>query len=518
MKATLLKLEKEQIIDDFIELQERIPGLEEEAAKVPVLELRLEKMEQQFAKLQKMLFGQKSERFVAVTPDGQLVFELGLEAEKPQEIPEEEELTYTRKKKTRKEKPSRQALPADLRRETVVIEPKVDLTGALMIGEEVTEILEYRPGEFWVRRIVRTKYVWSKQEERGVAIAPLPSQPIDKGIPAASLLALIIVEKYVDHLPLYRQVQRFKRLGMRVPMSTICGWVAQSAELLSPLYHVLMKKVLECGYIQVDETTIKVLDQITKGKAHLGYHWIYHDPIRGLVLFDYRKGRSREGPEELLGQFCGYLQTDGYKVYDRFEKGSYPAITVLACMAHARRYFHDALKNDPKRAEQALLMIQQIYQIEREAREQNLSHEQRHILRQEKALPVLDQLKTWLFENLTQTTPKSAIGEAIAYSLRRWKKLCNYTLDGKLEIDNNLAENSIRPIALGRKNYLFAGSHKGAKHAAMLYSFLATCKKNGVEPYTWLKDVLSRIKEHPVNRLEELIPGKWQPLNEKANE
>ncbi len=192
--------------------------------------------------------------------------------------------------------------------------------------------------------------------------------------------------------------------------------------------------------------------------------------------------------------------------------GAWPEVTRVGCLAHARRYFFEAKENDPKRAKEALLIIQNLYKIEKEAREQNLSPQQRHELRQEKAIPLLEKLKNWLHENLPGTTPKSRIGKAIAYSLRRWQKLCNYTLDGKLEIDNNLAENSIRPIALGRKNYLFAGSHQAAQHAAIIYSFLATCKRNDVDPYTWLFDVLKRIKEHSVNRLDELLPGQWEPL------
>lgn len=495
MKTGLLKLKKAQLADEVIELRSRNAFLEH-----------------QMDLLKRMIFGQKRERFISQVPE-QFLLELGLEEVVRKE---EEEVTVTTTKKKRKEKPVRKPLPENLPRKTTVIEPDVDLAGAVKIGEEVTEWLEVKPAAFYVRRIVRPKYAWPDREEKGVAIAKLPSRPIHKSIAGASLLALIILNKYVDHLPLYRQVQRFGRLGVNISKSTMGDWIMRSCDLLDGLYLVLKAIVLSGRYIQADETTMRVLERCRagpngKGKAHLGYQWIYQDPLRGLVLFDYQKGRDQSGPENLLKDFIGYLQSDGYVVYDVFETGEYPDITTLACWAHARRYFDQAQKNDPKRAEQALILIQKLYKIEREAREDNLSHTQRKVLRAEKAVPVLDKLKIWLDQNLLETLPKSPIGEAIAYSLRRWNKLRVYTQDGRLEIDNNLAENSIRPIALGRKNFLFAGSHAGAKRAAMLYSFTATCKRTGVNPLHWLVDVLDRIKDHPKEQLEELLPHKWKP-------
>jgi hypothetical protein len=256
----------------------------------------------------------------------------------------------------------------------------------------------------------------------------------------------------------------------------------------------------------VDETPIKVLDKDKKGTTHRGYHWVYHAPEQRLVLFDYREGRGREGPTECLSGFKGYLQTDGYVVYEDFANTK--GVTLLGCLAHARRKFDEAKDNDMTRAEYVLSEMQKLYAVERQAKENGLSIDERYQLRQQHAVPVLDNLKTWMIENYKAVLPKSVIGQALYYSLQRWDKLCAYTTDGRLQIDNNLVENAIRPVAIGRKNYLFAGSHNGARRAAMLYSFLGTCKMNNVNPFEWLQDVLTKIADHPVNDLQKLLPNK----------
>jgi len=254
----------------------------------------------------------------------------------------------------------------------------------------------------------------------------------------------------------------------------------------------------------VDETPIQVLDKTKKGKTHRGYHWIYYSPLERMVLFDYQHGRSREGPSRLLKNFSGYLQTDGYTVYDLI--GQRKSITHLNCMAHARRGFEKALPYEQEQAEYAMEMFQKLYAIEREARDGDLSTQQRYELRLDKALPIINKLGKWIVETYKTVLPKSPIGKALAYCIPRWDNLTNYLHDGSLEIDNNLAENAIRPIALGRKNYLFAGSERGAERAAMFYSFLGTCKKNNVNPFDWLKKVLEVIPEHKVSMLHELLP------------
>lgn len=254
-----------------------------------------------------------------------------------------------------------------------------------------------------------------------------------------------------------------------------------------------------------DETPIPVLIKDKPGSTHKGFHWVYYSPLEKLVCFDYRKGRGRDGPREFLDGFQGVLQSDGYNAYNEFENRE--GITMLACMAHTRRKFDKSLINDPDRASHMLSMIQNLYEVERKAREEGLTHDQRKELRQEVSVPILGEMETWLKDQLTDVLPKSSIGEAIQYTLKQWKRLVKYTEDGRWEIDNNLVENSIRPVAVGRKNYLFAGSHEGARRAAMIYSFLGTCKINDVEPFSWLKDVLTRIPDQSIQKLEELLPG-----------
>ncbi|MFM6408036.1 MAG: IS66 family transposase, partial [Microcystis sp.] len=465
-----------------------------EATCIELMHLRHE-----LDQLKRLVFGSRHERFIPTTPPEQL--SLGITPEqKPALVAATESIEYTRKKKqatTETIKTGRMKLPADLPREQVVIEPTEDVSGMKKIGEEITEELERIPGKLFVRQYVRPKYAKSNGE--GVVIADLPARPIDKGIPGPGLLAQIIIDKYTDHLPVYRQLQRFEREGIKLSSSTLTDWISGTCTLLEPLYEVLKKKVLSSDYLQADETPIKVLDKDKKGTTHRGYHWVYHAPIERLVLFDYREGRGREGPNEVLESFRGHLQTDGYAVYEDY--GRKVGVTLLHCMAHARRKFDEAKDNDLARAEYTLTEIQKLYAIEREARDNNLTAQQRYALRQEKSLDILTELKSWMLENYRSVLPKSTIGQALHYSLERFDKLMIYANNGKLEIDNNLVENAIRPVAIGRKNYLFAGSHNGAKRAAMLFSLLGTCKMNNVNPFKWLRITLDKIPLHPVNRL-----------------
>jgi transposase len=455
--------------------------------------------------LKRLVFGSRHERFVPATPPEQLALSLGTQPVASTQVAAVEKIEYTRKRKetTQKVHTGRMKLPADLPREQVVIEPQEDVTGWTRIGEEITEELERVPGKLFVRQYVRPKYARPKGE--GVVIGELPARPIDKGIAGPGLLAQIIIDKYTDHLPVHRQIQRFEREGIKLPASTLTDWIGQTCYLLDSLYEIHRQQVLSSTYLQADETPIKVLDKDKKGTTHRGFHWVYHAPEERLVLFDYREGRGREGPTECLKDFTGFLQTDGYAVYEDFDKKS--GITLLHCMAHARRKFDEAKANDLARASYVLTEMQKLYALERQAREHNLSQEDRYHLRQKQAVEILGGLKTWMLENYKAVLPQSAIGQALHYSLQRWDKLCLYTTDGRLQIDNNLVENAIRPVAIGRKNYLFAGSHNGARRAAMLYSFLGTCKINNVNPFDWLRHVLNVIPTHPVNQLRQLLPN-----------
>ncbi len=252
-----------------------------------------------------------------------------------------------------------------------------------------------------------------------------------------------------------------------------------------------------------------MIDKQKKGETHRGYHWVYYSPEKKLVLFDYQPGRGRKGPLKLLKDYKGYLQTDGYAVYERFE--SKEDILLVGCLAHARRKFEQALDNDKSRAEKVLLLMQHLYTVEREARQAGLSADERYLLRQEKARPLLDELGEYIVKEYEKVLPKSTIGKAFYYLASRYNKIYEYLHNGRLEVDNNLIENSIRPVALGRKNYLFAGSHAGAERAAMIYSLLGSCKLQGINPYDYLLDVLQRLPEQPMNRLAELLPPLWKP-------
>jgi transposase len=475
------------------------PTYQQLEAKVHLLEFELDK-------LRRLIFGQKRERYVPVIDVAQLNIPLEDEPLLAQKSRETEQINYTRTKKDKKHTPhGRQPLPAHLPRKDIVIEPDEDVSSLKKIGEQITEQLEYEAAKFYVNRYIRPKYALPQDE--GVIIADLPTRPIEKGIAGAGLLAHVLVSKFVDHLPLYRQRQQFKRAGVVLPLSTLTDWNKQTADLLEPLYNILRDKALSSCYLQADESSIRVLDREKKGTSHLGYIWVYHSPLQGLVLFDYRKGRSRAGPNEMLRNFEGYLQTDAYSGYN--EITAKKQVISVGCFAHCRRYFKEAQSVDSERAEWILLHYQKLYAIEAKARDQALDHETRFRLRQQYALPILDEIKTWLDDQCRHVLPKSVMGKAIGYALSNWKKLVRYTESGALEIDNNLIENQIRPLALGRKNYLFAGSHDGARRAAIIYSLVATAKRHDVEPFSYLKDVVSRISDHPFNKLELLLPPFW---------
>lgn len=455
--------------------------------------------------LQRQIYGSKGERFITPEMANQLKLELG-EIGKAEEPPELETITYDRKKvKQKPAHPGRYPLPAHLPRKEIVIEPEEDTNDLKKIGEEVTEALDYTPPKFFVNRYIRSKYALPEGE--GIITAPMPSRPIDKGLAEAGLLAVILLDKYLDHLPLYRQIQRFKRAGIRIPDSTIGDWVAQVCRLLGPLFEAHRNQVLTQWYLMVDETTIKVLDRQKKDNKHLGYFWAYYSPLEKLVYFDYQKSRGSPEPLKCLKNYQGYLQTDGYAAYNQFKDTE--GIVMLNCMAHARRKFFDAGEKH-KDVIYAMGVFQKLYAIEQQAREYQLTPQQRQAIREEKARPVWEEFKSWLIMTWPQHSPKSKLRNAVEYTLSRWKELGRYILKGELEIDNNLIENQIRPVALGRKNYLFAGSHNGARRAAMIYSLLGTCKMHGIEPFAWLKDVLERIPDHPVNRVEELLPQNWR--------
>lgn len=471
------------------------------------LEFENEKLKRENNQLRRLIFGQKRERFVPELNEDQLNLLASKDITSKSDKPETKHISgYSRKvSNKKKKKPVREEIPSHIPRQEIVIEPEEDITGLKKIGQEITEELEYEEAKFYVKRYIRPKY--ARKDDKGVAIGYLPTRPIEKGIAGPSLLSHILISKFVDHLPLYRQNQQFKRLGVEFAPSTMNGWVKSTTELLLPLFELERSLVLKANYLMVDETPIKVLDTAKPGTTHRGYYWVYYDPIGNHVFFDYRKRHSRDGPNTVLKYFQGHLQTDGYTGYN--ELASKPEVTPVGCMAHARRYFVEARDNDPERTTYILKLIQELYAIEKYARVKNLSHDDRYRLREKSSKPVMEIIKKWLNTEYEKVLPRSGIGGAIGYMLRHWSLLETYLTDGKLEIDNNLVENAIRPVALGRKNYLFAGSHKGAKRAAVIYTLVSNAKIQGKEPFSYLRDILSRIADHPYKNLHQLLPENW---------
>lgn len=475
-------------------------------------------LKQELAKLKQLIYGSRHERFIPSNNNpSQLALAIQAEEVAQCNITSVKKIEYTKVKTevVKTAHPGRHKLPEHLQRKEIIIAPQQNIEGYKKIGEEITEELDYEPGKLFVNKYVRPKY--AKPDHDGVIIATMPERPLPKAIAGAGLLAQIVIDKYVDHLPLYRQMERFKREGINIAYSTISDWVRGTVNLISPLYDAHKKIILASDYLHADETPIKVLAKDKKpacrtgrGETHRGYFWAYHNSIEKIILFEYQPGRGREGPQAMLKDFKGRLQVDGYTAYDFFKEEK--AITVLHCMAHARRKFYDATDNDKTRAEYALEQFAKLYAIERIAKEQQLDFTERLKLRKDEALPILQQLGRWMKQEYIKVLPKSPIGQALGYSIERWDELTIYTTDGKLNIDNNPVENSIRPVAIGRKNYLFAGSHEAAQRSAMLYSLLGTCKQQGINPFVWLKDVLQRINNHPINTIAELLPHNWKPL------
>jgi transposase len=447
----------------------------------------------QLTELKRMLFGVRSERSRHTENDPRQ-----LELFAPEELPqaaepvrETESITCERTKAKETKRPIRAALPEHLKRVEEVIEPEAIPEGAVKIGEVITEVLEYKEAEVYVRAIIRPKYTVPGSEGAGcVVVADLPSLPIPKSNAGAGLLSHICVSKFVDHLPFYRQIQIFKREKIPLAEATVKGWYRQTCQLLEPLYDKLQVHILTNDYLQIDESPMPVLSANKPGSTHRGYMWVIHAPVTHEVCFHYASSRAGKIVQDLLENYHGAIQTDAYVGYDQFKHRE--DIILLSCMAHARRRFEHAKDNVPTLSRQALEFFKKLYAVEREAREGGMTIEQRHELRKKKSLSVLEQFKEWLEEQRERALPRSAIGEAVSYTLNIWDRLERYLLSGKYEIDSNLIENQIRALALGRRNYLFAGNHEAARRNAMMYSFFACCKLTEVNPHIWLKDVLER--------------------------
>ena len=381
------------------------------------------------------------------------------------------------------------------------------------IGVENTDTVAIQPARMYVKRIVRHKFVLRSQlqiedpDRHAFLIAPLPETIRPKGMADASLLADILINKYVYHLPFYRQIQKYKELGVLLNDATIGDWFAAVCEKLRPLYDKLREQIMSSEYIQVDESTLPVIDN-EKHRAVKGYMWAVRDALTGSVYFHYDMGsRSGDTARKLIGGYRGAVQTDGYEVYEAFENA--PGKRMIGCWAHVRRKFVEALDENRKYASEAIVYIGKLYKIEEEMREADLSAKEVKERRQKESYPIIQEFEKWMDAVADKFKPKSRMGRALVYTYTLLPRLSRYVLDGRYNIDNNGIENAIRPLALGRKNYLFAGNHDAAVRAAIVYSLFSSCKAAGIETRVWLEDILVRLPGYK-GHLSCLLPGNWQ--------
>jgi transposase len=472
----------------------------------------IEKLTHENAVLKRLKFAAQSERFNA---EQRSLLDEALDADLQAVSEEIERLAPREKPAGEIKKPKRQPLPAEFPRREIRHEPESTSCscGCQMkrIGEDVAEKLDYQPGVFTVERHVRGKWACAKCEK--LVQAPVAPHVIDKGIPTSGLLAQVLVAKFADHLPLYRQEAIFGRAGLAIARSTLAQWVGSCGVQLQPLVDAMKAELLQQSVLHADETPVAMLDP-GAGKTHRAYLWTYCSTglqATKLVVFDFAESRAGRHPAEFLGHpgegaWRGTLVCDDYSGYKAlFASG----VTEAGCLAHARRKFHELWTNHQSVVgEQALALFGRLYDIEREAAD--LDFDQRRRIRQEKAKPVADALHAWLTAQRQKVPPGSATAKAIDYSLGRWKALTRFIDTGDLPADNNWVENQIRPIAIGRSNWLFAGSLRAGKRAAAVMSLIHSARMNGHEPYAYLRDVLERLPTQPASRINELLPHRWQ--------
>jgi len=477
-------------------------------------ESEIEHLKLLLAKLQRMQFGRKSEKLA------RQIEQLELRLEDLQSKPAESALLAESPCATPASplpiavvKPARRPLPEHLPRQTQRHEPKEsacpDCGGALSkLGEDVSEMLEYVPASFFVVRHVRPKLSCTKCDH--IVQAAAPTRPIERGVAGPGLLAHVLVSKYADHLPLYRQSEIYARHGVELERSTLADWVGGTSELLDPLVETLRRYVMAAGKVHADDTPVPVLAP-GNGKTKTGRLWTYvrddrpaGDTAAPAVWFAYSPDRKGEHPEQHLRQFRGALQADAYAGFNQLYKED-GRIQEVACWAHVRRKFYDLQEAHASPiASEALERIAALYAIEKEIR--GRPPDERQQVRTARARPLLQSLRDWFEVSLTKLSRKSDTTAAIRYALGLWEALTRYCDDGRLEIDNNAAERALRVVALGRKNYLFAGSDTGGERAASIYSLIGSAKLNGLDPEAYLRELLSRIADHPITRIEELLP------------
>ena len=497
---------------DAQQLREFAAGLIEQIARqdheLRHKQLKIEQLTHEMALLKRWKFAARSEQWHGA--QGSLLEE-SIEADLEAIAVELAALCAGEHAPAPKDKPKRRPLPAHLPRVDVRHEPEHTMCscGSTLkrIGEDVSEKLDYTPGVFHVERHIRGK--WACSQCQTLVQAPVPAQVIDKGVPSAGLLAQVLIAKYADHQPLYRQEAIFERAGVAIPRSTLAQWVGACGMQLQPLVDALKAALLERSVLHADETPVAMLVP-GKGKTHRAYIWSYSstafDSLRA-VVYDFADSRAGAHPQAFLNGWSGKLVCDDYAGYKAlFTAGR----TEIGCLAHSRRKFHDLWVNHKSPvAKEALKLFAALYEVERQAKELSAEHRQR--LRTLESRPIVDKLHEWLLLQRQRATDGTAIAKAIDYSLGRWPALIRFLDDGALPIDNNWVENRIRPIALGRSNWLFAGSLRAGKRAAAVMSLIQSARLNGHDPYRYLRDVLERLPAHPASRIGDLLPHRWAP-------
>lgn len=504
------------IVQLLKQVDAREQQIESKQHEIDAQQQQIDQLQHMLAVLRRYVFGRRSEKAAPVIAEqGVLAFATAAGAVAPAGSDEGAAGAAVEvRAHQRKPHPGRKVLPADLPVEIVEITPADEdlrCTGCeqpkVRMGADTTQTLDYRPAAFFIREYVRPKYACPRCQH-GVTQAALPARPIERGRPEPGVLAHVVTSKYADHLPLYRIEQIFARHGITVSRGLLAQWNGAVADLLTPLAGAIHQQLLQSRWIQSDDTTVQVQEAARVYRA--GHMWVYRDEW-GDQVYDFDWHRNKASPARMLVGYRGYLQGDAAPAFDDIFASNAHIIEV-GCWAHARRYFKDAELTAGADAQQIVRWIGELYGLEKHAREHALSEGHRLELRQRQARPILQRIKARLDELRGHALPKSPLGEALTYALNQWRALERYTEDGALEIDNNGAERAIKPIVIGRKNWLFIGSEAAAKRTAVLLTLVNTCKAHHINPFEYLRDVIERVSTHPMSRIAELTPREWKRL------